>query len=532
MTSLDTSVTLVSDVILLPGEEDGEADRHPCGIFLFILYGPMFGSVCFLGVLGNTISFILLHKYSPNSVSSYLLKALAVADNMFLIAASGVQIYPAMLMYLGAEDSLVPIYPYIQTYAWPLVHMAQMASVWMTVLVAGNRYVAVCKPLHAQYLCTKGRVRTQMWVVILLAIVYNIPRFFEYKFVMVSVGELNSTVPTTSAMQEDNIHELLSRTTSSLTTTAQDAVETVTIQAAAQQAVNVGLASLPLYNIVYENISYCLFVFFLPLSVLIFFNAHLVNALKTARRQRKRILVKAAAKTTATAVAADNSRDGTTTTTYGSSSAPPSRATSSVAAPRLSTLSTTSQQLQQRTAVVVSKRAATSADENNVTLVMIVIVLVFIVCETPAALNQILYYVFVKDAGDSQCTHYVRFYNICNLLVVLNSSLNFVIYCLFRRQFQQQLAELCLCQRQRRVDRDGGEGVRGRGTTYEPSVVGGGHHRLRATEEVEMTDSGGRSITNANTNNGDLSSLFRSSALPRYSAVYVNNSACTDFNAI
>jgi hypothetical protein len=61
---------------------------------------PLFGSVCFLGVARQrTMSFVLLHKYSPNSVSSYLLKALAVADNMFLIAASGVQIYPAMLMY-------------------------------------------------------------------------------------------------------------------------------------------------------------------------------------------------------------------------------------------------------------------------------------------------------------------------------------------------------------------------------------------------------------------------------------------------
>ena len=369
---------------------------RPCSIFLFILYGPLFGSVCALGILGNVLSFILLHKYSPNSVASYLLKSLAVADNMFLIAASSVQIYPAMLMSVGQEHNLLPIYPYIQTYAWPLVHMAQMTSVWMTVLVAGNRYIAVCKPLHALYLCTKGRVKTQMWLMIFLVVVYNTPRFFEYKFIVI-----NGTAEATNNSAEP-------------------------------ETINIGLASLPLYNIIYENVSYCLFVFFLPLSVLIFFNAHLVNALKHAGRQRKQITK-------------SFSRDDSCTSSSATLTHPvySLRGTSSAMTMTTTTTTTTTPQPLSRAA----SRSATSADENNVTLVMIIIVLVFIICETPAALNQILYYVF--PYSDSECTHYNRFYNICNLLVVLNSSLNFVIYCFFRRQFQQQLATLCFCRQSR-----------------------------------------------------------------------------------
>ena len=69
---------------------------------------------------------------------------------------------------------------------------------------------------------------------------------------------------------------------------------------------------------------------------------------------------------------------------------------------------------------------------------MIVIILVFIVCQTPSALNQILYYI-VDEKERETCSHYMKYFHICNLLILMNSSMNFVIYCVFRRQFQQDL---------------------------------------------------------------------------------------------
>jgi hypothetical protein len=66
------------------------------------------------------------------------------------------------------------------------------------------------------------------------------------------------------------------------------------------------------------------------------------------------------------------------------------------------------------------------------------------VCQTPASINQILYYV-VDDRVKSTCSTYIRFYHIANLVVTINSSFNFVVYCLFRRQFQQELCAL-LCR--------------------------------------------------------------------------------------
>ena len=314
--------------------EQVEGETVPCGLFFIIIYGPLYIVVCIFGLVGNSLSFAVLHGYSRSNVATFLLKALAVSDNLFLVTALFVQTLTAMLLSFGKKEVLLPIYPYIQTYVWPATHMIQMGTVWMMVLIATNRYIAVCKPLHAPRLCRKRNVKVQILIMTVFIIAYNIPRFFEYKYTYVNV------------------------------TTTENTTET--------NEVNIGLQSKVIYNILYENVSYCLFVFLIPLIVLVVLNVHLVRELKSAQKSREALT------------------------------------------------------------------SRTSTEENNITLVMIVIILVFIVCQTPSALNQILYYI-VDDKLKETCSHYMKYYHICNLLIIMNSSMNFVIYCVFRRQFQQDL---------------------------------------------------------------------------------------------
>lgn len=83
--------------------------------------------------------------------------------------------------------------------------------------------------------------------------------------------------------------------------------------------------------------------------------------------------------------------------------------------------------------------------ESNVTFVLIIVVLVFCVCQAPALVNQIFWNVLPEQAR--WCGGF-QFYlsPICNVLVILNSSVNFVIYLLCNTRFQQTLAErFCCC---------------------------------------------------------------------------------------
>jgi len=160
--------------------------------------------------------------------------------------------YVGMCVYFEYADHLTDIYPRIQTLVWPTVHIAQLGTVWMMVLVAANRYIAVCRPLHAARLCSKRNVRRQLAATFVCVVVYNVPRFADYRYIDVIV-------------------------------TSADGNKTMTSE-------NVGLTTLPLYNILYENIAYCLFVYLIPLSILIILNGHLVRELKRAQRCRQTLI--------------------------------------------------------------------------------------------------------------------------------------------------------------------------------------------------------------------------------------------------
>ena len=271
-------------------------------------------------------------------MGTYILEALALTDNVFLAIFVCIEAHYIVSNYYNVCEQCYGVF---QTYVWPLGYITQMWTVWMIVIVAGNRYIAVCRPMDAPRLCTKYNVQLEILITAGAVCVYNIPRFFDYRYVLQNVTKVDSN----------------------------------NITYWKEEWKNMGIESISLYNILYANVCYVMFVFILPLVIIIFFNVHLMRGVKIAQRDRS-------------------------TMTYQSTS-----------------------------------------DVNNTTLVMIVIITAFVLCQTPATINQILYYVF----GHMQmltCTPYRIYSKMSNMFVAINSSINFFIYCLLRRQFQRQLRTL------------------------------------------------------------------------------------------
>ena len=116
-----------------------------CWILHKVTFVPLAGTLCAFGLIGNSLSFAVLHMYSSGNVGAYLLKALAVTDNIFLATTLGFIIYNSTELFLSTI---------IVKVLFVLVSTTMLCTVWMIVIVAGNRYIAVCRPLVASMLCT------------------------------------------------------------------------------------------------------------------------------------------------------------------------------------------------------------------------------------------------------------------------------------------------------------------------------------------------------------------------------------------
>ena len=85
---------------------------------------------------------------------------------------------PAIYTYTGYMfDYKFYVFPKIAKYLYPVSLAAQMVTVYLTLTVTMERYVAVCHPLRARSLCTYGRARAAVICIVIVSLLYNLPRF-------------------------------------------------------------------------------------------------------------------------------------------------------------------------------------------------------------------------------------------------------------------------------------------------------------------------------------------------------------------
>jgi hypothetical protein len=80
--------------------------------------------------------------------------------------------------------------------------------------------------------------------------------------------------------------------------------------------------------------------------------------------------------------------------------------------------------------------------QQDITLVLVVVIFVFMICQTPTFVDHILW--TAVDSQFRQCGYWHYYYTaVGDLLAILNSSVNFLIYILTSRKFRQLLKTSC-----------------------------------------------------------------------------------------
>lgn len=341
------------------------------------------GVLCTFGFIGNFLSIaVLCRDREKQNTTNWLLQTLAVVDSFFL--AFSLLIQPVKTVHDVTDwwPDLRKAFPYIEPHLWALASIAQTMAVWLVMLITIDRYVAVCKPWHTKWRALR-RVKLTVFVMFLLAVLYNVPRFLERKMVLKhSCRGGGFVVRTEKTAFRDNRN----------------------------------------YFLAYKTVCYFIFRSIGPLVILIALNARLVRALQLVRLKH---------------------RD-------------------------------------------MTKR---TKQRENITVMLVAVVTVFIICQLPDLGLRIA--VTAKEFSplvhiDLQSMRYANAAS--NALLTVNSSINFLIYCLIGKKFRRIFVHMATCSNERTRGSNGAAAAGGRADTRLCGAVTSGTCRLKDLGSIGGAD--------------------------------------------
>lgn len=213
----------------------------------YVLAVYMLVPLCVVGLISNILSFIIILMHGKNCSSVfYALRGLAVADSVVLI--TWVTYYTLNAIALeAAQDSWIITF---RQWSEPLARIAYTTSIWFVIIVASERFIAVCRPFQAKTLCTVRNTRIAMAGVVIFAVIFHVPSWFVYNEVR---HQLSPCIPGFSLRFLEE------------TAMAKNAV----------------------FKILYDAVLYSLVNILIPLSILLYLNTRLIITIMNAAKKRK-----------------------------------------------------------------------------------------------------------------------------------------------------------------------------------------------------------------------------------------------------
>lgn len=155
--------------------------KHDMELFNYYLMGIGGTCVCCIGIICNILSVIVLTRRVMNSSTYSYLSALALCDTLALFFT--LILYSEDLKYpvKGELRWAEPVYVYLFPFVHPAAIVFQVTSIWLTLAFTVDRYIMICHPFKAEKMCTVSRARKVIVCLYIFGIIFNIPRFLEYR---------------------------------------------------------------------------------------------------------------------------------------------------------------------------------------------------------------------------------------------------------------------------------------------------------------------------------------------------------------
>ena len=150
-----------------------------------IITGILIPIICAFGIAGIIVAVIVLSRKNMCTSTNCYLMALSVTDLLFLLVFSTILADNRFTQHTQSHY----FYRMYVTYATYFMHIFLMASIWLTVMLAVERYIAICRPFMATKLCTVVKARLIVLLIYICATICRLPNFWENNIVSSKDGD-------------------------------------------------------------------------------------------------------------------------------------------------------------------------------------------------------------------------------------------------------------------------------------------------------------------------------------------------------
>lgn len=154
---------------------------------------PIFGYVtpalCVVVLITNVLFVVVFSKLKMNSPTHFVLRCIAIADTLTILLPTPTYVY------VYTMKNYREFIPFEICYVWEyttvfLPTITHTASIWLTSLLALQRYICVSYPLNVRLWCGIKRTYIFAICILILAIGCHFSRFFEYKYTKTRIPSL------------------------------------------------------------------------------------------------------------------------------------------------------------------------------------------------------------------------------------------------------------------------------------------------------------------------------------------------------
>ena len=135
--------------------------------------------ICACGIVGIVLTVIVLTRKNMSTSTNCYLIGLSVSDCLFLLLLFCMSVAERGPMEKGSRAFYV--FQVVATYMQILMNVCLLASIWTTVILAVERYFAICQPFMVGRLPSVRRARQILILNFFICCILRLPSFFAYR---------------------------------------------------------------------------------------------------------------------------------------------------------------------------------------------------------------------------------------------------------------------------------------------------------------------------------------------------------------